>query len=83
MTGLIRSIKYDGTHNEKNRGLSTCPNCRILFKLATSENFRLPINASVFNISNGGTIERNQNGNGCIQRIAQKDRLFEQFFAAG
>jgi hypothetical protein len=40
-----------------------------------SENFRPPISASVFNTSNGETIEGNQNGNGCVQRIAQKDRL--------
>jgi hypothetical protein len=52
-------------------------------KLATSENFSLPINASVFNTSNSGTIERNQNRNECVERIAKKDRLFEQFFAAG
>jgi hypothetical protein len=83
MAGLIRSVKYEDAHNEENRELSTCPNFRILFNFATSENFRPPINASVFNTSNGGIIERNQNGNGCVQRIAQKDWLFEQFFATG
>jgi hypothetical protein len=54
-----------------------------IFKPAMSENFRPPINASVFNTSNGGTIELNQNRNECVQIIAQKDRVFEQFFAAG
>jgi hypothetical protein len=34
-------------------------------------------------MANGGTIERNQNGNRCVQRIVQNDQLFEQFFAAG
>jgi hypothetical protein len=82
-TGRIRSIKQDGAHNEENRELSTCPNFHILFQLARSENFRLPINASIFDTSNSGTIEWNQNGNGCVERIAQEDRLFEQFFAAG